>query len=571
MVCKLMQWLTLTVLLIVCASGATASERSLADKQAQFTDFLNELRQCYDLVGLQVSVTKHGQVVYKNAFGTRDIKSGNPVNNDTLFSVGSCTKSFTAAALEIIHQQKGLDLDTPVHNKDSRVHMKDEFANQRVSFRDMMSHRTGLPRYDLVWLTGPNTTAVQDNFFRFANFEPNNDFRTTWEYNNWMVATAGEVGAESVGMTWQEMLQTMTLDVVGMNKSTLSVEDAINTGNYAVPVVYGRDGKTLVALDPTINDVLEIVGPAGSLNSNAGDMILWVQHLLKGVRGQQLVDVVKPTMPLGSASGMVYPEFPVDSFQLDYGMGTFLATYRGYLWWNHGGDSIGHHSLWSIFPEWDFGSFSTAIGPNVDAVATARMLVAYMAFDIFNDFQPWLNSTNMCNFPCHFIPCPPPQQPLSAAELLEQLASGAAPGPQILRSQDPSDLGLESGRRWQEWQAQQKASGMHPSVAKYSVIRDAPDRVTSAKYTGTFVSKCCGTVEIEADGQGLRGGYNQVQGPVTLYNETVLLIHPTGKYEPALGWEGLAAFVTLDPNTQQAVSLTLPGVNPEAPPVYERQ
>jgi hypothetical protein len=43
-------------------------------------------------------------------------------------------------------------------------------------------------RNDQLWLLGPNTTKIEQNVFRLKYFPPNYDFRTVWEYNNWMVA-----------------------------------------------------------------------------------------------------------------------------------------------------------------------------------------------------------------------------------------------------------------------------------------------------------------------------------------------------------------------------------------------
>ena len=51
----------------------------------------------------------------------------------------------------------------------------------------------------------PTTPEIGDNIFRFKYFAPNFDFRTQWEYNNWMVATAGLVAATVANTTWAQV------------------------------------------------------------------------------------------------------------------------------------------------------------------------------------------------------------------------------------------------------------------------------------------------------------------------------------------------------------------------------
>jgi hypothetical protein len=121
------------------------------------------------------------------------------------------------------------------------------------------------------------------------------------------------------------------------------------------------------------------------------------------------------------------PYFPEMSVPLiDYGMGWFLGVDVGTRYISHGGDSLGHHSLASLHPDWNMTSFTTSTGPNENFQATVRELLNIFIVDAFQGRMPWVNVSNTCNFPCDFAPCPPPV-PRAAAVASKPVPAG--PGP----------------------------------------------------------------------------------------------------------------------------------------------
>src|SRR5712692_1604920 len=95
----------------------------------------------------------------------------------TLFPIASCTKAFTTASLAILADQGKLNWDTPVREYIPSFKLYDPFASERVTPRDLVSHRTGLPRHGLVWYH--NTTATRRELFeRLQHLEPTKDLRS---------------------------------------------------------------------------------------------------------------------------------------------------------------------------------------------------------------------------------------------------------------------------------------------------------------------------------------------------------------------------------------------------------
>ena len=72
-------------------------------------------------------------------------------HTNTQFAIGSCTKAFTATLLGILEKDGLVDFDKPVRNYLPELKFQNEYTNAHASLRDMMCHRTGLPRHDLSW------------------------------------------------------------------------------------------------------------------------------------------------------------------------------------------------------------------------------------------------------------------------------------------------------------------------------------------------------------------------------------------------------------------------------------
>ena len=108
-------------------------------------------------------------------YGLRNVQANSPVTADTIFAIGSSTKAFTTMAMGILVEEGKLAWDEPVTKYLPKFALKDEVAGKRMTPRDLVTHRSGLPRHDLMWynakLSRPELVA------RLPYLEPNEDFR----------------------------------------------------------------------------------------------------------------------------------------------------------------------------------------------------------------------------------------------------------------------------------------------------------------------------------------------------------------------------------------------------------
>src|SRR5215510_7163306 len=131
--------------------------------------------------GAALAVVLDGKVALTKAYGQRDVEAHLPVTAATQFLIGSITKSFTATAVALLHNEERLDWTKPVRDYVPEFRLLDAVATERVTVRDLMCHHTGLPRHDWVWFPGDRSPAQLLGAMR--HLELSRDIRAAWQYN----------------------------------------------------------------------------------------------------------------------------------------------------------------------------------------------------------------------------------------------------------------------------------------------------------------------------------------------------------------------------------------------------
>ncbi|MGG4130370.1 serine hydrolase [Paenibacillus illinoisensis] len=325
----------------------TTKHRSLLDG---LDEFVAEQLQTWKGVGAAVAVIHKNEVIWQKGYGYRDLESKLEVTPSTLFAIGSSTKAFTATTAALLVDQELLNWDTPVKAYMDDFKMFDPVATERLTIRDMLCHRSGLPRHEMVWYNSSRTREELVDSIQYL--EPNEDFRNKWQYQNLMYMTAGYLVGNLKETTWENFVQDRLFEPLGMKSSLFSVEEMQLQPDFSVPYME-KDGENVRI--PYRN--IDAIGPAGSMNSNLEDMIAWLRlQLNQGQHdGQQLVSkeqmevLHSPQMPCDSP--FHGPEMPVST----YGLGWFIEPYRGHQLIHHGGAIDGFSSQVAFLPEEEIG------------------------------------------------------------------------------------------------------------------------------------------------------------------------------------------------------------------------
>jgi len=372
----------LIVLSLLFSTPFSAEEKTQKVDLKGFDTFVTKTMEEWKVPGLGISIVKDGKVIFSKGFGFRDVKKGFKVTPKTLFAIGSCSKAFTAATMGILVDEGKLDWDKPVREYLPSFKLKDPFATEGMTPRDLVCHRSGLPRHDLLWY-GSSATR-QELFHRLQYLEPSKDFRTTFQYQNLMFMTAGYMVGKVAGTTWEKFVQDRIFGPLGMNDSNFSVEDSKKAPDFALPYME-KDDKVIEI--PFRN--IDTVGPAGSINSNVIDMADWLLlNLSKGKFGENQIISEGSLNEIHSPQMISSKSFKYDeSFYSTYGMGWGITAYRGHLKVSHGGGIDGFTAQVTFMPRDNIGMviFTNMSGTPLPSI------VAYNAYDrlLGLDQIPW--------------------------------------------------------------------------------------------------------------------------------------------------------------------------------------
>lgn len=348
---RVMRAVLISLCLAALAVAARAQTSPQPDAQWQALDtYIQTETHKFHVPGLAVGIVQNGQAVYVKGFGVRDITTGQPVTPNTLFDIGSCTKAFTSAAAGILVDEDKMQWDAGVDTYIPFFHLYDPLADENVTMRDLLTHRTGLSGGDLLWYGSP--FSLEQIIRRVRYLKPAFGFRSRFDYNNVMYATAGYAVGEASGGTWQDFVRNRIFTPLGMTGADFSAIDGQKADDHAMPHDM-KDGKVTVI--PWRN--IDNVAPAGSINAGVGDMAKWIAMQLNGgmADGRQIVSA-KSLQETHTPQIVVphvaeFDQFFPESQQLSYGMGWFIQDYRGHQIWLHPGDIDGFASLVVLIPE----------------------------------------------------------------------------------------------------------------------------------------------------------------------------------------------------------------------------
>ncbi len=367
-----MRKLCLLLTLAVAAAGQDA-------RLSGFDEWLGKAVAEAKVPGLAIAIVADGKVVHSKGYGYRDVGKKLPVTERTLFAIGSVTKSFTVATLGTLADEGKFEWDKPVREYLPGFRMFEPTVTEQLTTRDMVTHRSGLPRHDLVWYTSefPLESLVK----RLQYLPPSQPLRARFQYNNLMYATAGHVSAVIGGKPWEEMVRERLLRPLGMTHSRMNLEEASRDGEVAVP--YQREMKTDAVKEvPPFRNMT--VSPAGSIYSCVEDMAKYLQmHIDQGEYGGKRVvgkEAVRQMQAAQIVSGgePPYPELEGSA----YGMGLSVSYYRGRKMVGHNGAIDGMRASMMFLPKERIGVvvlwnlMGSPLGDNLPYVVFDRMLGA---------------------------------------------------------------------------------------------------------------------------------------------------------------------------------------------------
>jgi len=315
--------------------------------------------------GAEVAVVRGGEVLFAGGVGVRGVDDPTAVGPSTLFHHGSCGKAYTSLTATLLAEDGVLDLDVPVRRYVPELRLPDMTVADRMTVRDLLSHRSGLARHDLVWILNPSWDA-EALVARLARLPLAGDLRGQWLYSNLGYAVAGLAMGRAAGTSWADELRGRVFEPGDMSRSWTDVRRTRDDPDHATPHI-ARDGKPV----PTVWRLLTGAAPAGEVMTCAGDAATWLlvqTGAADFISRSAVTETHKLQAPV--PSGMS----PFAELHLyGYSMGWLVSTWRGRPMLSHTGGVDGFTTHTAVLPEQQIG-VTVSVNQHLSSLAMAAAL-----------------------------------------------------------------------------------------------------------------------------------------------------------------------------------------------------
>lgn len=310
-----------------------------------FDAYLNKYYNQSLIPGMAVVIVKDGKIIYLKTLGVKDLASGAPVDENTLFGIGSNTKAFSATLVARLVSEGLMSWDDPISKyfkvPEEFLLWYGENITGQVTIRDALSHRSGLPTYGGDDYYTYFNDSYLTSLYKLRYMENTTPFRSTFQYNNIIYALGGYSAARVNNTTWGELVKQDLLIPLGMTTAVSSYWDFLKTSNHVTPYKLLQNG-TMVNYDI----IPDPIGPAGSIYASINEVANWLKFQVADTGYYNGKKILSKKELDETRTGQIKM---TDVAQ--YGLGWIVTEYSI----EHAGSSDSFHSQTTIFPSKGLG------------------------------------------------------------------------------------------------------------------------------------------------------------------------------------------------------------------------
>jgi CubicO group peptidase (beta-lactamase class C family) len=291
--------------------------------------------------GCALALVDSKGILWSEGFGTTDFKRRIPVTPDTLFNIGSISKTFTASAVLLAVQDSLLELDEPIvtYLPDFKVYSRyEERPEGKITLRHLLGHTSGLPHEAV----GCNALEVggtfEDRVKGINGLWLKCPVGKAYSYSGAGYDLAAYVLQTISGIPFEQYVTERIFRPLGMFNSTLDQNDISRNTNRSVGQMIG------IAEHPTAHGLLG----AGGVWTSAKDLSHFIQCFINGKSGEENLLLSKSLMDVMFTPRAFTPSPEKEKWY--YGLGIHISQSFGEIEMHHRGAGCGYTSLihWSV-------------------------------------------------------------------------------------------------------------------------------------------------------------------------------------------------------------------------------
>ena len=355
------------------AAQAAADAAEARARISGLPDYIEQSMPDWDLPGLAVRVVYRDEVIFLGGFGVKELGRDDPIDAETLFQIGSVSKSFAAGAIGALVDDGLVDWDDPIVEHLPWFRVKDPWITRSMTIRDILSHRSGMPGDAYPVLAVMEAREAAERLSLLDNQAP---LRQGYRYSNQGYGVAGLVVEAVTGMKWGDWVRQRIFTPLEMHRSAASPNEVLDDRfvataflgtapagavsivdapglNVAMPHGFARDGSRRVLSWQSYDSMQS----AGSVVSSVADLVNWIRMHLGGGRLDGEVVMQEATVAEMHAPQIRMDEsiFFDDPEGGSYGLGWSLTSFEGRRYVSHSGGIFGFPAYVGMLPEAEVG------------------------------------------------------------------------------------------------------------------------------------------------------------------------------------------------------------------------
>ncbi|GAB5476167.1 MAG: serine hydrolase [Maribacter sp.] len=347
-------------LLFLSCSTAQGKKDTLAAIDLKVEQLMDD----FNIPGVSLAIVKDHKPFLAKGYGIRHLETKAPVDEHTLFSIASCSKAFTAAGLAHLVEAGRLDWERPVSEFMPDFKMADDYATTNITVKDMLAHRSGLARNDLIWYnSGLDRFQIFD---RLAYLPMSNPLYKNYEYNNVMYVVAGVILEKIAATSLEDYITKNILQLLEMKETVWFNADMKQSGNYATSYLPDEEDNLIASELYPHGDV---TAAAGGIKTSAQDMTNWlIFQLNKGTFKGRSIIAEKLVDEMQKGNVLIRDSNTKEIGAMAYGLGWARYLYRGHDFVDHTGAREGYWSQVNLLPK---DGLAIYVNSNSGAASTA--------------------------------------------------------------------------------------------------------------------------------------------------------------------------------------------------------